>query len=123
MSLYDKLGGEPEVAAPLDGLYTRALADPLLQPFLENVELARLQAHQYAFISQVLGGPHQYSGPSLIAAHLKYASGSILFSFADLSRLDSCSAFAACVQSPEHMVLTHQSDCRSKTWIVFCGDA
>ncbi len=69
MSLYDRLGGEPAVAALLDGLYARALADSLLQPFLKNVDVARLQAHQYAFISQALGGPHQYSGPSLAAAH------------------------------------------------------
>lgn len=46
----------------------RALADPLLKPSLENIDVARLKAHRYAFISQAIGGPRQCSGPSLAAA-------------------------------------------------------
>jgi hemoglobin len=71
MTPFERLGGEPAVMALLDGLYTRALADPLLAPFLENIDITRLKAHQFAFISQALGGPHQYSVPSLAAAHAR----------------------------------------------------
>jgi hemoglobin len=71
MTPFERLGGEPAVMALLDGLYTRGLADPLLAPFLENIDIARLKAHQFAFISQALGGPHQYSVPSLAAAHAR----------------------------------------------------
>ena len=52
MTLYERLGGAPAVAALLDRLYTGALADPLLSPFLEHRDLARLKEQQYAFISQ-----------------------------------------------------------------------
>ena len=69
MTLYERLGGEPAVAALLEGMYVRALADPLFVPFFEKIDLQRLKSHQFAFISQALGGPHQHSGPSLQEAH------------------------------------------------------
>ena|ERR1051326_1486359 len=71
MTVYERLGGEPAVAALLEGLYVRALADPLFTPVFENTDIERLKAHQFAFISQAIGGPHQYSGPSLVDAHAR----------------------------------------------------
>ena len=71
MSIYERLGGDAAVAALLEGLYVRALSDPLLSPLLENIDLPRLKAHQFAFISQAVGGPHQYTGPSLVKAHAR----------------------------------------------------
>ena len=71
MSIYERLGGEAAVAALLEGLYVRALADPLLSPFLENIDIPRLKAHQFAFISQAMGGPHKYEGRSLLQAHAR----------------------------------------------------
>jgi hemoglobin len=35
--------------------------------------LPRLKAHQFAFLSQALGGPKQYSGASMSAAHARLA--------------------------------------------------
>ena len=69
MTLYERLGGEAGVAALLEGLYVRVLADPLFTPFFEKTDMQRLKAHQFAFISQALGGPHPYSWPSLVQAH------------------------------------------------------
>ena len=40
-----------------------------LAPFFEKIDLQRLKVHQFAFISQALGGPHPYAGPSLVQAH------------------------------------------------------
>ena len=71
MTVYDRLGGEAAVAALLEGLYVRALADPLFTPFFEKIDIERLKAHQFAFISQAVGGPQQYSGPSLVEAHAR----------------------------------------------------
>lgn len=71
MSVYERLGGEAAVAALLEGLYVRALADPLLSPLLHNIDIQRLKAHQFAFISQAMGGPHQYTGVSLVQAHAR----------------------------------------------------
>lgn len=69
MTLYERLGGESAVAALLEELYLRALGDPLFTPFFEKIDLQRLKSHQFAFISQALGGPHPYSAPSMVQAH------------------------------------------------------
>ena len=69
MTLYERLGGEAAVAALIEQLYVRVLADALFTPFFEKIDLERLKAHQFAFTSQALGGPHPYSWPSLVKAH------------------------------------------------------
>jgi hemoglobin len=53
MTAYERLGGEAAIAALLEGLYTRGLADPELATFLQDIDMARLRSHQFAFISQV----------------------------------------------------------------------
>jgi hemoglobin len=69
MTVYERLGGETAVTALLDELYVRALGDPLFTPFFEKTDMQRLKIHQFAFISQALGGPDAYSWPSLVQAH------------------------------------------------------
>lgn len=69
MTIFDRLGGDAGVAALLEELYSRALKDPLLKPFLENVNIDQLKAQQFRFISQAIGGPHQYHNRSLVQAH------------------------------------------------------
>jgi truncated hemoglobin YjbI len=75
MTIYERLGGETAVAALLEALYVRALADPLFTRFFEKIDMQRLKAHQFAFISQAVGGPRQYSGPSLVQAHARLRIG------------------------------------------------
>jgi hemoglobin len=70
MTAYERLGGEAGVNALMDGLYVRALADPLLSSFLAGVDIDRLKSRQLAFVSQATGGPHQYVG-SLPQAHAR----------------------------------------------------
>jgi len=72
-SLYERVGGEPAVSAAVDRFYDRVLADPELRDFFNGVSLSRLKAHQFAFLSQVLGGPKQYSGASMRNAHSRLA--------------------------------------------------
>jgi len=71
MSIYQRLGGDAAISALIESLYVRALADPLISPFIENIDVPRLKAHQFAFISQAIGGPHPYPGPSLVQAHAR----------------------------------------------------
>jgi truncated hemoglobin YjbI len=59
--------GEGGVPVLLDGLDTRALSDPVLKAVFGDYRVPRLKAHQYALITQEVGGPHQYSGRSLVA--------------------------------------------------------
>jgi hemoglobin len=71
MTLFEKIGGEPAVNAAVDRFYERVLGDPMLAPFFERISMQRLKAHQFTFLSQALGGPQQYSGASMSAAHAR----------------------------------------------------
>jgi hemoglobin len=72
-TLYQRIGGEIAIHAAVDRFYERVLADPSLNHFFINVNMARLKGHQFAFLSQALGGPKQYSGTSMEVAHAKLA--------------------------------------------------
>ena len=69
MSLYDKYGGEGTIKALVEAFYGRVLDDPALAPVFEGVDMGRLKRHQALFISQALGGPKQYDGRDMAAAH------------------------------------------------------
>lgn len=68
-SLFERIGGQPAVAAAVDHFYGLVLADPLLQPFFEGRDTKRLQAMQKVFLTQAFGGPAGYDGEGLRAAH------------------------------------------------------
>jgi hemoglobin len=68
-SLYVRIGGADAVAAAVDGLYERIVADRELQAYFVGVEMERLKAHQRAFIASALGGPERYQGRRLDDAH------------------------------------------------------
>src|SRR5579875_842187 len=72
-TLYERLGGEPAVNAAVEVFYRRVLSDAELAPFFQSVDLRRLRAHQFAFLSQALGGPRQYRGASMSRAHARLA--------------------------------------------------
>jgi hemoglobin len=72
-TLYRRIGGETAIHAAVERFYERVLADPSLNHFFNGVSMPRLKAHQFAFLSQALGGPKQYSGSSMDKAHAKLA--------------------------------------------------
>ena len=72
-TLYERIGGEPAVRAAVDRFYQRVLADPELTGFFDGISMQRLKGHQFAFLSQALGGPKQYSGASMRDAHRRLA--------------------------------------------------
>lgn len=69
MSLYDQLGQEPGISRAVDEFYGRVLADPSLQHYFAGADLDRVRKHQVALLSNVSGGPQQYSGRALDVAH------------------------------------------------------
>ena len=71
MTLYERIGGEGAITVAVEKFYVRVLADPMLVPFFGNVDMPRLKRHQFAFLSQALGGPKQYAGASMAKAHAK----------------------------------------------------
>jgi hemoglobin len=72
-AIYQRIGGEPAIHAAVERFYERVLADPALSHFFTGISMPRLKAHQFAFLSQALGGPKQYSGVSMRDAHSKLA--------------------------------------------------
>ncbi|HEY6738744.1 MAG TPA: group 1 truncated hemoglobin [Actinopolymorphaceae bacterium] len=69
ISDYQRIGGSPAVTAVVNRFYELILADPHLTHFFEGVDLVRLKRHQVLLVSQVLGGPAQYTGRDLESAH------------------------------------------------------
>jgi hemoglobin len=56
-SLYEQLGGEEMVSKTVTIFYRKVLADPLLRPFFEGMDMMRLEAMQRAFLITVSEAP------------------------------------------------------------------
>lgn len=69
MSAYDAIGGAGAVKAAVTVFYQRVLDDPDLRSWFDGIDLARLKAHQRAFLSHALGGPELFAGRPLAEAH------------------------------------------------------
>jgi hemoglobin len=68
-TVFDALGGEAAVAAAVDALYDRLLADPVTAPYFEGVDMRRLSGHLRIFLVAALGGPAVFKGRDLGVAH------------------------------------------------------
>ena len=68
-SLFDQLGGNDSITAVVADFYGRVLADNTLSYLFTGVDLDRLHRHQAKFIGYALGGPNQYKGRTMRAAH------------------------------------------------------
>ena len=66
---YDAVGGGPAIAAVVDRFYGLVIGDDRLSGYFEGIEMVRLKRHQVALVSQVMGGPVEYEGRELRAAH------------------------------------------------------
>ncbi|MCU1688883.1 MAG: hemoglobin [Jatrophihabitantaceae bacterium] len=55
-SLFTAIGGADAVAAVVDALYVRLLADPQTARFFHNMDMARLNSHMRVFLTGALGG-------------------------------------------------------------------
>ena len=69
MSIYSDIGGKAALDAAVTDFYERPLADQSLAPYFEGIDLDRLRRHQRAFLTMVLGGPDDYQGRRMAAAH------------------------------------------------------
>ncbi len=70
--LYERLGGAPAFEALVEDLYRRLLQDETLRPYFDGVDMERLKRHQRAFLTTAFGGPQEYSGRTLEAAHARF---------------------------------------------------
>ena len=69
VSFYESIGGEPAVSEAVDRMYRVILGDDRLSPYFTYIDVGQLKGHMIALLSQVLGGPEDYSGRELRAAH------------------------------------------------------
>ena len=68
-SLYEKLGGEAAIMAAVDLFYEKVMADELTRPFFRGLDMAAQTRKQVAFMTRAFGGPAEYEGRDLRAAH------------------------------------------------------
>ncbi|GAB2688993.1 group I truncated hemoglobin [Thalassiella azotivora] len=69
VSDYDLVGGGRAVSAVVGDFYERVLADEHLSPYFEGRDLVALKRHQVQLVSHLLGGPVEYTGREMRAAH------------------------------------------------------
>ena len=55
----------------MEGLYKRLMADPRLNMFFKDINVAFLKRKQALFITAAFGGPVSYEGPSLRNIHMR----------------------------------------------------
>ena len=68
-TLYERLGGSEAIQQVTAEFYRLALADPLLAPLFDGVDMTRLTGMQAAFLTVAFGGPDAYQGRDLRTAH------------------------------------------------------
>jgi len=68
-TLFEKLGGEGAVDAAVDIFYRKVLADDSINHFFETTDMAAQHAKQKSFLTMAFGGPNNYTGADMRAAH------------------------------------------------------
>lgn len=68
-SVYEKIGGEGAVNVAVDIFYRKVLNDDRISRFFESVDMEKQAGKQKAFLTMALGGPHNYTGKDMRAAH------------------------------------------------------
>lgn len=68
-SIYSDIGGRDAVESVVSEFYDRVLADERLAHYFEDQDMTELRAHQVQFVSAVAGGPVEYDGADMRAAH------------------------------------------------------
>jgi hemoglobin len=69
VNVYQAIGGRAAVAAAVEGLYGRLLADPVLSRFFPGGVAVKHRAYVVTILGEALGGPERYRGPDLAKAH------------------------------------------------------
>ncbi len=69
MSIYEKIGGAAAVDAAVDIFYRKVLSDDRISHFFDTVDMEGMHAKQKAFLTMAFGGPNEYTGTDMRAAH------------------------------------------------------
>ena len=75
VNVYQAIGGRAAIAATVEGLYGRILADPELSRFFPGGVAVKHRAYVVTILAEALGGPERYRGPDLVKAHRGLGGG------------------------------------------------
>jgi hemoglobin len=67
-SIYMRLGA-PAIADVIVTFYKMMMGDPSIAPYFEEYDVEEIMSHQHAFLCVATGGPVDYIGRSIRAAH------------------------------------------------------
>ena len=70
--MYEKLGGHDAVSLVVNRFYDIMLKDPRVSYYFANTNMQKQRNSQIEFISMVTGGPNNYRGKDMKAAHCPY---------------------------------------------------
>lgn len=76
-SIYDQLGGEAAIDAAVDRFYVKVLADERIKHFFEGVDMEKQARMQKGFLVFAFGGPNNYTGRGMEAAHRKLVAAGL----------------------------------------------
>ncbi len=68
-SIYEQIGGAAAVDKAVDLFYRKVLSDDRISHFFDDTDMEAQAAKQKAFITMALGGPNNYTGLDMRAAH------------------------------------------------------
>lgn len=68
-TLFEQIGGRDAVNAAVNVFYGHVLADERISHFFSSVDMDAQKNKQRAFLTMAFGGPNNYSGLDMRAAH------------------------------------------------------
>jgi hemoglobin len=68
-ALFDRIGGRDAVDAAVELFYQKVLADKSISHFFAATDMRKQRAKQKAFLTYAFGGPNNYTGLDMRAAH------------------------------------------------------
>lgn len=68
-SVFDEIGGLDAIVAAVEIFYAKVLGDATLAPFFEHLSMDEQGDKMVAFMAWAFGGPSEYKGKDLRAAH------------------------------------------------------
>jgi hemoglobin len=68
-SIFLRYGGFAKISKVVSAFYDKVIDSPLLGPYFEKIDMARLIDHQTKFFSALMGGPASFSNEELERVH------------------------------------------------------
>lgn len=72
MGIFDRIGGPAAVTAAVDDFYRRVMADPLLAPYFDDIDMKRLKGHQRTLLAAAVGEPEPYPSTAAVGAQAPF---------------------------------------------------